>query len=828
MKTRRWLPYTGLVALASMVMAALAVVADTQQAVGEPALPSGFVLRDIPTGQAAYDLTSFAYLPDGSLLTTGKSGRITWVSATGGTTRAIAALRTVTQNDLGVVGIAVANDFARTRHIYLIRAVPSSTSAFRIRLSRFVVQGGSTPSGLGQEKVILEIKATAAMHVMTEVVVGDDGTLWVSIGDLQYPTKVQAGALKTLGLRAPAGKLLHITPSGRGVATNPYFDAAKPSSWRSRTYARGFRSPFRFSLHPTTGAPILGDVGWNTWEEVDLVRPGQNYKWPCWEGPRRTPGYRDLKRCAGVANTPPLWSYHHGSGSNQGNSVTGGMVYVGDSYPAAYQGAYFFGDYVARKIWTMRFSSRGRMLTPPQDPAFATDIGGPVKFASAPNGDIVYADILSGTLRRLSYSPGNRAPVAVATVTTDPATRTVTFNAAGSSDLDGDPLSYRWSFGDGSAGTGRRVTHTYPVPGETFEARLTVTDALGAASGVNVTVTPSNHSPVLTLKKPRRARFAVGDPIRLSAAATDSEDGALAVRWTTAIVHCGEATTCHRHPGTGKRGARWAGTFPDHPDSRLEITASARDSAGVQTRRTFVARPRQHRISLVSTVPAALQLAEKAGVRTALVTQGATVNVAATRRATDGFTRFSGWTDGVRSRTRTVTMGSRDITLRARYLTPIGRRYAASAALRRSLGSPVAPEDVSGAVRYRIYQRGRLFWSAATGVHLLNGPVLRKYRASGGFRALGVPTRDVGDTTDGRGRYADLSKNASVYWSAETGAHEVHGKIRRRWVRMGRERSFLGFPTSDVREVRGGLRADFERGFIRWRKATGKTVVHRT
>lgn len=405
MKTRRWLPYTGLVALASMVMTVLTVVSDTPQAAGQPALPRGFVLRDIPTGQEAYDLTSFTYLPDGSLLTTGKSGRITWVSANGRSVRTIARLRTVTTHDLGVIGIAAANDYRRSRHVYVTRAMPSSTHAFRIRLSRFVVQGGSAPSGLGRQKAVLEVNAPAAMHDMTEVVVGDDGNLWVSIGDLQYSAKVERGALKALGLRGPAGKLLHITPSGKGVPTNPYFDAAHPSSWRSRTYARGFRSPFRFSLDPVTGMPILGDVGWNTWEEVDLVRPGQNYKWPCWEGPRRTPGYRYLKRCAGTRNTAPVWSYHHGSGSGQGNSVTGGVVYVGNSYPAAYRGAYFFGDFMAHKIWTMRFSARGRLLVPPQDPAFATDIGGPVKFASAPNGDIVFADIISGRLRRLSYSP---------------------------------------------------------------------------------------------------------------------------------------------------------------------------------------------------------------------------------------------------------------------------------------------------------------------------------------------------------------------------------------------------------------------------------------
>ena len=98
-----------------------------------------------------------------------------------------------------------------------------------------------------------------------------------------------------------------------------------------------------------------------------------------------------------------MWSYHHGTASRQGNSVTGGIVYTGTHYPARYRGAYFFGDYVRHKLWTMRFSSTGALVRRPEDPPFGTDIGAPVRFAAAPNGDIVYADISSGNLRRLTY-----------------------------------------------------------------------------------------------------------------------------------------------------------------------------------------------------------------------------------------------------------------------------------------------------------------------------------------------------------------------------------------------------------------------------------------
>jgi hypothetical protein len=47
------------------------------------ALPAGFKLVDLATGQAPYQLTNFAWLDDGGLLTSGKDGTITFVPAGG-------------------------------------------------------------------------------------------------------------------------------------------------------------------------------------------------------------------------------------------------------------------------------------------------------------------------------------------------------------------------------------------------------------------------------------------------------------------------------------------------------------------------------------------------------------------------------------------------------------------------------------------------------------------------------------------------------------------------------------------------------------------------
>ncbi|MEQ0559876.1 PQQ-dependent sugar dehydrogenase [Amycolatopsis sp. NEAU-NG30] len=789
-------------ALTTAVLAGL-VLPVVAPGAGAAALPPGFVLRETDTGLGQYQLTDFAPLPGGSVLATGKDGRVRWVPETG-TGRTIAALPTRTVSDLGLTGIAVAPDYATSHTIYLTRSV-DTTSGFVMRLSRFTVtvDAAGTPSGLTGELPLFEVPGFHNVHGIDTVAAAADGTLWLSIGDAADFTKVDTGAFRAQDVNQPYGKIFHLAADGTGVPANPYYDAANPGSTASKVFARGFRNPFRFGIDPNLGLPVAGDVGWNSWEEVDVVQRGANQGWPCWEGTHPTPGYSGLAECAGVANQPPIFEYQHGSGPMQGNSVTGGIVYNGSSYPAAYRGAYFFGDYVTHKIWTMTYDDQGRLTRGPESPPVFTDIGGPVRFAAAANGDIVYADILSGKLRRLSYSAGNTAPVANASSATDPATRTVSFDGSASVDYDNDPLTYDWAFGDGTAtaaNAGPQVSHTYAAGTESFTATLTVRDPLGATGTTTITVAPGNHTPQLTLTTPGdTTTFAVNQPVTLGAAATDAEDGSLPITWTSAVRHCPSEATCHAHPGIGGTGASFSLPFTEHPDSRMDFTATVTDSAGVSTSKTYTAMPRRHRITLLSTQPAALSIPVEGGVSTALVTEGATFDVVAAPLGTDGVSKFTGWQGGPAETTWIVTVGAGDLTLTANYATPIDQRYDADPALRAKLGAPTAAEVTDGPVHYRTYANGRLYWSATGGTRYVIGPVLAKYLAFGGHAKLGPPTTDTTATPDGAGQYNHFVNNGnvgSIYYTAATGAHAIYGEIRKKWAALDYERG-LGYPTTD-------------------------------
>ncbi|MCU1605971.1 MAG: Glucose/sorbosone dehydrogenase, partial [Modestobacter sp.] len=369
-------------------------------AAAAPSLPAGFAVQDMPSGQSAM-LTDVAFAPDGSYFTTGKNGRVAWVAATG-EARTLAELAVVTTGELGLISVAVASDYESSGEVYTVRSLSVGGQSM-MRVSAWTVDDSSSPTSLTDERVIWDLPATVTNHGTTGLVPDPDGTLWVSIGDNSDFTRVDTQALRALDTTVGYGKVLHVRPDGRGVPGNPFYDPAAPSSWQSRVYASGFRAPFRLSLDPRTGEPVVGDVGWSSWEEVDLAGPGASYGWPCWEGRTATPGYKDLAACQGVRNTEPLWTYAHGP---LGACVIGGVVYTGRSYPAQYRGAYFFGDYSSRRLYTLRYDAWGQLTRAPEDAGFGVDNGDPVEFGAAPNGDIVYADVGGSTLKRLVYDRG--------------------------------------------------------------------------------------------------------------------------------------------------------------------------------------------------------------------------------------------------------------------------------------------------------------------------------------------------------------------------------------------------------------------------------------
>ncbi len=160
---------------------------------------------------------------------------------------------------------------------------------------------------------------------------------------------------------------------------------------------------------------------------------------------------------------------------------------------------------------------------------------------------------------------------------------------------------------------------------------------------------------------------------------------------------------------------------------------------------------------------------------------------------------------------RTVTLGG----IRAAYLT-----------VEQRLGVPTTLEMDAGAGRVQWFQRGRIYWSPPTGAHWVWGGILGRYVALGTVTGLlGFPVTDELPTPDRVGAFTHFQRG-SIYWSPASDAHEVHGAIRDKWASMGWEKSVVGYPLSDEVAVVGGRASQFQRGNIYWSAGTGAHEVH--
>jgi hypothetical protein len=154
------------------------------------------------------------------------------------------------------------------------------------------------------------------------------------------PTVRRAPPPTTTGGRPPGGTAGHEAPpafpnppcgelSSREQRPNPRPQDnpfLNNSDYLPEIWALGLRNPFRFSFDPDTGAIWLGDSGQNTWEEIDVMFPGENYGWPNLEGPAC---YYPPRMCQEFGRLPVFAFNHTAPLLRPASVVIGGHVYRG-------------------------------------------------------------------------------------------------------------------------------------------------------------------------------------------------------------------------------------------------------------------------------------------------------------------------------------------------------------------------------------------------------------------------------------------------------------------------------------------------------------------
>lgn len=716
---------TRTVLAAAMLLACLPASAGAA-----PTYPAGFEERTVASNLTGP--TTAAWAPDGRLFVAEKAGKLKVVPAGGGAASTILDLSGQVNSywDRGLLGLALDSNFASNRYVYLLYTrevapmTPDGSGAMVSRLTRITVNpDNSVQNPAAPETILLGsyasgtcpapsntldcIPSEGASHSIGTVRSAPDGTLWVGSGDASSFGAVDPLALGTYDERSFRGKILHVDRAGRGLARHPFCPTnANLDNTCTKLHAKGFRNPFRFTLRPGGGLAV-GDVGWNTREEVDLIGEGggNSYGWPCYEGTIRTPGYRDRSECAteyakegtSSAHLGPAHDYVHEGSS----SVLAGPEYSGDQYPNGYRGTLFFGDYSKGFVRRLEIDAQNR-VTAVRD--FALGWTG-TALEAAPNGDLVYVSFGTGaagtgSVKRIVYSPGNASPVAVASATPDfgqPPLR-VQFDASGSSDRDGDALTYQWDFGDGTTGTGVRPAHTYTAAGS-YTARLTVSDGRGLTGSETVTIVVGNEPPTPTIEAPvAGSLFRAGQTVNLRGSATDPEDGPLpssALSWHVVLIHID-----HVHVVGDFTGAQASFLARDDhdADSYYEVTLTARDSRGQTASRTREVRPQTTDVSVTSSPPGAPITWAGSGATAPLQTRAA-VGFRTTVSAADSFVRqgrllrFDSWSDGG-PRAHDITVPATPVAVEARYRDVGAAGIVASLSFDEGTGTRAA--DASG------------------------------------------------------------------------------------------------------------------------------------
>lgn len=161
----------------------------------------------------------------------------------------------------------------------------------------------------------------------------------------------------------------------------------------------------------------------------------------------------------------------------------------------------------------------------------------------------------------------------------------------------------------------------------------------------------------------------------------------------------------------------------------------------------------------------------------------------------------------------------------------INDRYTTFGGQGSLLGSPTTEAvDVPGGAE-REYEGGAIYYSEATGAHVMYGAILDRYRALGGPSSeLGFPTNDESDISDGVGRFNDFSTpgGAAIYWNPQWGASVVEGRVLEAWRQSGATTGPFGYPSADTSIVDGMQTGKFDgpQGTgIQWSEAGGLITI---
>ncbi len=314
------------------------------------------------------------------------SGNIFALFPAGGgyTKQLLLNIKVRTEVEQGLLSLAFHPDFLHNRKYYVHHS--AQDGARRLIVEEYEMDASFLKDSGKPPRTILEIPQPEgkSIHNGGNFTFGPDGMAYLSVGTGGDESNGQ-GRAELLGdiLR------LKIDPSNPAVpytvpADNPFvgLDGIKPEVW-----AYGFRNPWRMSWDMEGNELYQGEVGQSTWEEVNVVRKGDNMGWNIMEGAH-------CNNCNTTTFTLPVKELDR----SLANCIIGGMVFRGDKSSAFY-GTYIFADHILKNLFAL--TQNNRTLT-----GFAqigTLNSQPLAFARDALGNM-YVSMTSGQIHQLLHA----------------------------------------------------------------------------------------------------------------------------------------------------------------------------------------------------------------------------------------------------------------------------------------------------------------------------------------------------------------------------------------------------------------------------------------
>lgn len=648
-------------------------------------LPASLEARTVASGLNAPVAASWA--PDGRLFIAEKQGVVKVVlPGEGPRARTLFDLsdHVATYIDRGLLGIAVDSDFVHNGYLWLLYTYdsnPANTAGAKTgRLSRITVGSGATVAA--GEVPVLGVQGTSACpspsalldcmpsdgmsHSIGTVRSDPDGSLWVGIGDGVTPGSLSPTIMRALDPNVMSGAIMHVDRNGRGLKSHPFCPkTTNLSASCTKVFAKGFRNPFRFTLLGG-GRVAVADVGFDTTEELDIATGGKSFGWPCREGAHPQGMYANTSACKKVKSstqTNPVYEYAHGA---DGGSIMTGPV-LGSLWPVGQRGRLVVGDYARGTVGLFDTANPAAKVS-----SLATGLQAVVDMVPAPGGGIGMVEagftasgVVPGRVWILEPAGANQRPWLKPVVTVSG--QTANFEAR-AYDADSSELTYAWDFGDGTTGSGASPSHDYATPG-IYLAKVTVSD--GSETGTDtIPVAVGLEAPQVQMTSPIEGTTVAGGqvlPLQGSATLDGQPLSASALSWTLVLHHGG-----HDHFLTSFNGTVGSVQIPDdhNVNSSFDLVLRAKTSQGqsAYVRRTLHFKSRT--LNLSTSVGAKVGWAggSISGSTTTAVGLKAGMTAPSTVTVSGKRWKFSSWSDGSRSASRTFTMPDRDVTLRATYV----------------------------------------------------------------------------------------------------------------------------------------------------------------